>query len=84
MKAGKKYACPCCGYRTLYKVPPRCYAICPVCYWEDDPVQFDDPDYVGGANNVSLNQARKNFLEFGASERQWEGRVRAPGKRDER
>ncbi len=84
MKAGKKYPCPCCGYKTLYKVPPRCYAICPVCYWEDDPVQFNDPDYVGGANKVSLNQARKNFLEFGASELEWKKYVRAPGKHDER
>jgi hypothetical protein len=47
-------------------------------------VQFNDPDYVGGANKVSLNQARKNFLEFGASELEWKKYVRAPGKHDER
>ncbi len=84
MKAGNKYACPCCGYKTLCEVPPRCYAICPVCYWEDDPVQFNDPDYAGGANKVSLNEARRNFLEFGASELEWKSFVRAPGKHDER
>ena len=80
----KKYACPCCGYKTLSKVPPRCWAICPICYWEDDPVQFADPDYEGGANKVSLKQARENFLAFGASEAEWENHVRAPGKRDKR
>jgi rubredoxin len=84
MKSSKKYACPCCGYKTLSKVPPRSWAICPICYWEDDPVQFEDPDYVGGANKVSLNQARENYLEFGASEMEWEGRVRAPTERDKR
>ena len=76
----KKYSCPCCRHKTLSKVPPRSYDICPVCYWEDDPVQFDDPDYAGGANKASLNEARKNFLEFGASEQEWRQRVRAPRK----
>ncbi|MDQ3684037.1 MAG: hypothetical protein M3430_00345 [Acidobacteriota bacterium] len=84
MKRVKKYACPCCAYKTLYKVPPRCYGICPICYWEDDPVQFDDPDYVGGANKVSLKQAQKNFIEFGASELEWRKYVRKPSKNDVR
>lgn len=76
----KKYYCPCCGHKTLSKAPPRCYDICPVCYWEDDPLQFDDPDYAGGANKASLNEARKNYLEFGASEQEWRQRVRPPRK----
>ena len=77
----KKYYGPCCRHETLSNVPPRSYAICPVCYWEDDPVQFRDPDYAGGAaKNVSLNQARKNFLEFGASAQEWRQRVRAACK----
>ena len=29
-------------------------------------MQFDDPDYAGGANKVSLNNARHNYQEFGA------------------
>jgi hypothetical protein len=49
-----------------------------VCFWEDDPIQFDDHDYDGGANIVSLNEARKNFKEFGASEHQFVGKVRPP------
>lgn len=35
--------------------------ICPVCYWQSDPVQEDDPTYAGGANNLSLNQYREEY-----------------------
>jgi len=63
-----KYTCPCCGYKTLTEPPPGTYDICPICCWEDDAVQFDDPDYAGGANTVSLRQAQINFLKSGASE----------------
>ena len=38
-----------------------------VCFWEDDGVQFNDPDYEGGANEVSLRQARDNYREIGVS-----------------
>lgn len=31
------------------------YIICPHCGWEDDPVQFKDPNFAGGANELSLN-----------------------------
>ncbi len=37
-----RYACPCCGYLTLTEKPPGTFAICPVCFWEDDEVQFKD------------------------------------------
>jgi len=60
-----KYRCPCCGYRTLDDAP-GCFDICPVCYWEDDNIQRDDPDYKGGANDISLNEARENYKKIGA------------------
>ena len=62
----KKFICVCCGNRTLRSEPPGTFEICPVCYWEDDNVQFDDPDYEKGANNISLNKARENFKKMGA------------------
>ena len=62
----QKFKCPCCGYHTLTEVGE--YEICPVCFWEDDPVQESDPELEGGANELSLNECRKNFLEFGACE----------------
>jgi hypothetical protein len=46
-----------------------CFEICPTCFWEDDGVQLDDPNYAPGANAVSLMQAQQNFMAFGASER---------------
>ncbi|WP_084542285.1 CPCC family cysteine-rich protein [Calidithermus chliarophilus] len=72
------FACPCCGYLTLNSAPPGTFEICPVCYWEDDAVQFDDPDYAGGANAVSLNEARANFKNFGAISREFTTRTRRP------
>ena len=64
-----KFYCECCGYNTLYEKPNGTYQICTTCYWEDDPIQSAEPDYKGGANKVSLNQAKRNFAEFGACER---------------
>ena len=56
------YTCPCCGYKTLGEKPPGTYEICELCGWEDDAVQFDDPDYEGGANSESLREAQHVFL----------------------
>ena len=72
------YPCPCCGNLTLDEESPGSFDICPVCYWEDDLVQFNDPTYSGGANKVSLEVARKNYLEFGACEREFISLVRKP------
>jgi len=62
-----KYQCPCCGYYTLEEKPTNTFQTCPVCNWEDDGVQYQNPDYKGGANNESLNQAKANFKKFGVS-----------------
>jgi hypothetical protein len=39
------------------------YEICDVCYWQNDPVQLRNPDYKGGANVMSLNEARKAYKQ---------------------
>ncbi len=58
--------CPVCGTNSFTKENfPGSYEICEVCGWEDDSVQFDDPDFEGGANDPSLNQARINFKKRG-------------------
>ncbi|MCC6999332.1 MAG: hypothetical protein IT370_32265 [Deltaproteobacteria bacterium] len=62
------YPCPCCDYSTLPEPPPGTFAICPICGWEDDNVQFDDPTSDGGANPISLNQARSSFLATGKAD----------------
>lgn len=52
--------CPCCDSYTVSEVGG--YEICPVCGWEDDPVQLADPDCEGGANHQSLSEARQAWL----------------------
>src|SRR3712207_8572168 len=37
-----------------------------------------DPDFTGGANEVSLNEARQNFASFGVSELRFKHLVRPP------
>lgn len=56
------YPCPCCGSRTLEQEARGSFEMCGVCGWEDDSVQYDDPDYQGGANGKSLNEARAAFF----------------------
>lgn len=68
--------CPCCGYLTFDEQGH--FDICPVCFWEDDPVQSNDEEYVGRANGISLRQARANFKVLGACEAKFIGNVRAP------
>jgi hypothetical protein len=75
---GRRFACPCCGFLTLDEAPTGTFAICPVCFWEDDNVQFHDRDYEGGANVVSLNQARESFRLHAVSEPRFRASVRPP------
>ena len=74
--AVEKRPCPCCGYRTLSSCND--YEICPVCFWEDEPGSLRDPDYIGGANAVSLRVGRSNFERFGAVEGRFRTHVRSP------
>jgi hypothetical protein len=71
-------ACPCCGYYTVDCEDDEYFEICKVCYWQYDAVMHQKPNIGGGANKVSLNEARKNFLKFGAKEERFATNVRAP------
>jgi hypothetical protein len=81
-KEGVLYRCPCCGARTLGERGG--FEICPVCFWEDDGQDDEDADVVRGGPNgdLSLTQGRKNFEEFGASDRRSLSSVR-PAKPEE-
>jgi hypothetical protein len=72
-----KFACLCCGFLTLEEHPEGSYEICPVCFWENNHVQFRDPTWIG-ANKVSLLEARENFARFGATEERFKSFVRHP------
>ena len=75
--APQSYPCPCCGFLTLPAPPPGTHAQCEVCWWEDDPVQFADPGYEGGANAPSLMQARAYFAAIAVSDPHLKGHERA-------
>jgi hypothetical protein len=62
-----KHQCPCCDYITL---PERNnYLICPVCFWEYDGQDIDQPDMPSGPNHgITLREGRANFITFGACE----------------
>jgi hypothetical protein len=70
-----KYKCSCCGFYTLREESDD---ICQVCGWQEDIVQREDPNFVGGPNEVSLNQARENYILFGASEKRFICKGRKP------
>jgi len=73
-----RYPCLCCDYLTRGEPPNGSYEICPVCFWEDDPVQSEDHAYSGGANTLSLNESRENFKKYGATEKRFIQSVRKP------
>ncbi len=50
-----KYKCPVCGEITMDSEGD--FDICDNCGWEDDNLQRDNPNYHGGANEMSLNEA---------------------------
>jgi Cysteine-rich CPCC len=62
----RRYPCHCCGFWTLSDPQSGSYEVCPVCFWEDDAVQNEDPAFEGGANRVCLAKARLNFIRIGA------------------
>ena len=51
--------CPVCG--KYYFENKGKYEICPICGWEDDRVQRKYPDFKGGANKLSINEAREIY-----------------------
>lgn len=72
------FSCSCCGYLTIGEPDHASYEICPVCGWEDDPVQHDDPNFSGGANKESLREAQTNYKNYGAINRDKIDDVRSP------
>ena len=82
----KKIQCPCCGCYTIDGNDEVIVDICPVCYWQYDEVSQEHPDIVlGGPNGkLSLNQARKNYKNFGACCKDALSYVRQPFEEEKR
>ncbi|MBR1552882.1 MAG: hypothetical protein IJ631_02570 [Schwartzia sp.] len=51
-----KIKCPVCGEYAFEEEDD--FDVCDICYWENDGYQMAHPDYNGGANKMSLNEAR--------------------------
>ena len=57
----KNKRCACC---EQFSIPANSiYEICPICGWEDDGLQNDDPQFDGGANEMSLEQAKAAYQQ---------------------
>lgn len=67
----EKFKCVCCGNKTMEHSDPLYHDICPVCFWENDPIQNENPDYAGGANRVCLNEAIMNYKKFGVAKEKY-------------
>jgi hypothetical protein len=54
--------------------------MCPVCFWEDDGQDDADADVIRGGPNgqLSLTEARANYIRFGASDERSMSSVRPP------
>lgn len=72
---GDRLTCACCGYRALDGRRGEA-AVCPVCFWADDPAQLNDPRAHGGANPTSLAEAQASFQARGWSDPAFAGQVR--------
>ncbi|SHN94126.1 hypothetical protein BCLUESOX_1652 [bacterium endosymbiont of Bathymodiolus sp. 5 South] len=72
------YPCQCCGYLTLGENTRDTYEICDVCFWEDDVVQNYDPNFSGGANDPSLNDAKNNYIKYKVADKKNKKFVRNP------
>ncbi|WP_092138316.1 CPCC family cysteine-rich protein [Cupriavidus sp. YR651] len=74
------FPCPCCGNFTLNEISGGTFEICHVCFWEDDQIQLNYPDIAGGANKVSLKEARENYKRYGAIVERFVDKIRQPNK----
>ncbi|MFE6746326.1 CPCC family cysteine-rich protein [Kitasatospora purpeofusca] len=71
--------CPCCGRLVLDAEEgwPGSSVVCPVCAWEDDPVQLRWP-FAPGANSVPLVEAQRNVRAYAACDQRGRFHARPP------
>lgn len=54
------HLCPVCGKYESQTYD--WYEICPVCGWEDNAMQNEDPDCSAGPNKMSLKEYKQAYL----------------------
>ena len=74
--------CPCCGYKTIDDTIYPIVDICEVCFWQYDEIAQTFPDNIVGPNQVSLNEAKNNYISYGACEYRFINLVRPPLKEE--
>ena len=74
-----KYKCPCCEFYT-YPVPPKedVGYICPVCFCENDAFLNSHTEPSCCNHGITLQDAKKNFMDFKACESNMISHVRPP------
>ncbi|NLB61150.1 MAG: hypothetical protein GX802_01800 [Clostridiales bacterium] len=58
----KRVECPCCYGKTLFN--ERAFEKCSQCGWIDDYAQYEHPDFGGGVNRISLNEAKELYTKY--------------------
>jgi Cysteine-rich CPCC len=73
----QRFPCPCCGH-LVFDQQPGSSQRCPICQWEDDLAQLRFPRMPGSGNPLSLEDAQRNYADFGASSRRLHAESRKP------
>jgi hypothetical protein len=60
--------CPCCGCFTIRNDNEIVVNICGICGWQYSSKEKKHPDIITGLNNISLNEARKNYKKYKVSD----------------
>ncbi|MCL2362929.1 MAG: hypothetical protein FWC73_14105 [Defluviitaleaceae bacterium] len=55
-------SCPVCNKYNFEED----FDLCPICLWQHDRIQENEPHFAGGANDLSLNQFRAEWLRQNA------------------
>ena len=67
----ERIMCPCCRNYTIESDDEVIVDICEVCFWQYDLAAQKQPDVNIGANGLSLNEARKNYKQYGACKKEF-------------
>lgn len=67
----KRIICPCCNNYTIESDDEVIVDICEVCFWQYDLTSHSKPSKMSGANGITLNDAIKNYKEYGACKKEF-------------
>jgi len=69
-----RHKCLCCNYLSLLTKDD--FEICEICYWEDDPLTKEVNKISSINHGLTLEDAKKNFVKFGAVEQKYIDQVK--------